>query len=161
MDARYITPFMTSIQTVLGTMLQLAVEVGEPRVKSGDDPAHDISGVIGVSGEVAGAVVLSMNLGTAASVVALFTGEAADPESEEFADAVGELVNMISGTAKSGFPRGGVSMSCPSVIVGAGHRVASVPGVASVVIPCDTDCGRIVLGVALRGARELAASGAA
>lgn len=158
MDASYITPFMTSIQNVFSTMFQLPVEIGEPRIKSDSKTTHDISGIIGVSGEMTGTIVLSMPSEAAESIVALFTGMEMDSESEDFADAVGELINMISGNAKAEFQRKSVSISCPSVVIGAGHRVASGSGVPCVVIPCHTDCGEVVLEIALRETTEAASN---
>ena len=154
MDASYITPFMTSIQNVFSTMFQLPVEIGEPRIKADNIATHDVSGIIGVSGEMVGTIVLSMPSDAAESVVALFTGMEMTADSEDFADAVGELINMISGNAKAEFQRKSVSISCPSVVIGQGHRVASGSGIPCVVIPCTTDCGEIVLEVALREANE-------
>jgi len=158
MDASYITPFMTSIQNVFSTMFQLPVEIGEPRIKSDSKTTHDVSGIIGVSGEMTGTIVLSMPTSAAESIVALFTGMEMDSDSDDFADAVGELINMISGNAKAEFQRKAVSISCPSVVIGAGHRVASASGVPCVVIPCNTDCGEVVLEVALRETVEAAST---
>jgi len=154
MDASYITPFMTSIQNVFSTMFQLPVEIGEPRIKTNSTMTHDVSGIIGVSGEMIGTIVLSMPSDAAESIVALFTGMEMTTESDDFADAVGELVNMISGNAKAEFRRKGVMISCPSVVIGSGHRVASSSGTSCVIIPCNTDCGEVVLEIALREAPE-------
>ena len=154
MDASYITPFMTSIQNVFSTMFQLPVEIGEPRIKSDSSTSHDVSGIIGVSGEMVGTIVLSMPSDAAESIVALFTGMEMSSDSDDFADAVGELINMISGNAKAEFQRKAVSISCPSVVIGSGHRVASNSGTPCVMIPCNTDCGEVVLEIALREASE-------
>jgi chemotaxis protein CheX len=154
MDASYITPFMTSIQNVFSTMFQLPVEIGEPRIKTESKTTHDVSGIIGVSGEMIGTIVLSMPSDTAESIVALFTGMEMTTESDDFADAIGELVNMISGNAKAEFQRKGVSISCPSVVIGSGHRVASNSGTPCVMIPCTTDCGEVVLEIALKETAE-------
>ena len=156
MDASYITPFVTSIQNVFSTMFQLPVEIGEPRIKTSSNTTHDVSGIIGVSGEMVGTIVLSMPQSAAESIVTLFTGMETDASSDDFADAVGELVNMISGNAKAEFQRKGVSISCPSVVIGAGHRVASNSGAPCIMIPCNTDCGEVVLEISLREANEAA-----
>ena len=156
MDAGMITPFVNAIQNVFSTMFQLPVEIGEPRIKADRKATHDVSGIIGVSGEMTGTIVLSMPTSTAESIVALFTGMEMDSESDDFADAIGELINMISGNAKAEFQRKAVSISCPSVVIGAGHRVASGSGIPCVVIPCHTDCGEVVLEVALRETNEAA-----
>ncbi len=152
MDASMITPFVNAIQNVFSTMFQLPVEIGEPRLKADRKATHDVSGIIGVSGEMVGTIVLSMPSEAASSIVTLFTGMEFDPDSPDFADAVGELVNMISGNAKADFQRKGVSISCPSVVIGEGHMIAVQSGTPCVLIPCSTDCGEVVLEVALREA---------
>lgn len=152
MDASMITPFVNAIQNVFSTMFQLPVEVGDPSIKTDRKATHDVSGIIGVSGEMIGTIVLSMPIDTAESIVALFTGMEVDTESPDFADAVGELINMISGNAKAEFQRKSVSISCPSVVIGSGHIIAVQSGTPCVMIPCSTDCGEVVLEVALREA---------
>jgi chemotaxis protein CheX len=150
MDAGLIAPFVSSIQHVFSTMFQLPVEVGTPSIKEGSKCSHDVSGIIGMSGEFTGTVVLSMPSQTAVSIVALFAGETYDPESADFADAVGEIINMVCGNAKASFQRKNISISCPSVVVGKNHRVASQSDIPCVLIPCTTDCGELVLEVAIR-----------
>lgn len=153
MDADYITPFVTSIQNVFSTMLQLPVTAHEPVVKSGVSPTHDVSGIIGMSGDVVGTVILSFRLEAAQSVVALFCGERLAADSADFADAVGELVNMVSGGAKALFADSReVSISCPSVIVGEGHGVSLPSDIPCMVVPCSTDCGDFVIEIAIREA---------
>mgnify|MGYP003632970160 CR=1 FL=1 len=150
MDAGLITPFADSIRHVFDTLFQLPVCVGETTVKEGNRCPFDVSGVVGLSGSIAGTVVLSMPSETAVAVVALFTGERLEPESDAFADAVGEIVNIVCGHAKSLLDRRNVSISCPSVVVGRGHRVAFQSGIPRVAIPCTTDRGELVLEVAVR-----------
>jgi chemotaxis protein CheX len=150
MDATLIAPFISSIQHVFSTMFQLPVEVGNPSIKKGSECTHDVSGIIGMSGEFQGSVVLSMPGDTAVAVVALFTGEKYDTNSDDFADAVGEIINMVCGNAKAAFQRKNVSISCPSVVVGPKHRVSSQSDIPCVLIPCSTDCGELVLEVAIK-----------
>ncbi|MGP1271772.1 MAG: chemotaxis protein CheX [Phycisphaerales bacterium] len=150
MDAQYITPFITSIQNVFSTMLQLPVSVSEPSIKSGRSASYDVSGIIGMSGDVTGSVVLSFPKDTAQRLVTLFVGMEIDAEGEDFADAIGELVNMVAGNAKALFKDRQVSISCPSVIVGENHNVSTGSDTPCVVIPCDTDCGVLAIEVAIR-----------
>lgn len=150
MDPHLITPFISSIQHVFSTMFQLPVEVGTPAIKKGNECSHDVSGIIAMSGEFQGTVVLSMPSQTAIAVVALFTGETHDPDTDDFADAVGEIINMICGNAKASFQRKNVSISCPSVVVGSKHRVAAQSDLPCILIPCSTDCGELVLEIAIR-----------
>lgn len=150
MDASYITPFIASIQNVFSTMLQLPVSVNEPHVKQKPVSTYDVSGIIGMSGDVVGSVVLSFEMGTAERVVALFAGEEIGPDNADFADAIGELVNMISGGAKAMFDNKSVSISCPSVVVGSNHSVAVQKDTPCVCIPCSTDCGDLSIEIAIK-----------
>ena len=162
MNPSYITPFVASIKNVFSTMLQLDVTVLEPKLKEAPDPTHDVSGIIAMSGEVEGNITLSFNTEAASAIVALFCGEKLEPGTPDFVDAVGELVNMVSGGAKAKFPQGGgVSISCPSVIIGSSHTVSNRSDTPCVIIPCSTDCGELTIEVALREAKENNASAAA
>ncbi len=150
MDSTYIMPFVTSIQNVFETMLQLPVTVGDPQLKRTSDPSYDVSGIIGMSGDVEGNVVLSFPTATAQRVVSLFTGEDMAATHEDFPDAVGELVNMVSGGAKAQFTGKEVSISCPSVVIGSDHVVFGRKDVVCVQILCDSDCGNFALEVSFR-----------
>jgi chemotaxis protein CheX len=160
MEAQYITPFMVSIQNVFSTMLQLPVTIEEPRLKSGTKATYDVSGIIGMSGDVTGSIVLSFRRQTAERLVALFVGSPIDPSSDDFADAIGELVNMVSGNAKGLFKGKSVSISCPSVIMGENHNVSTSSDMPCVVIPCVTDCGELAIEIAIRETAETKAKAA-
>ncbi|MBZ0171105.1 MAG: chemotaxis protein CheX [Phycisphaerales bacterium] len=151
MNSEYVSPFVKSIQNVFSTMLQLPVTVSDPVIKQGHTPSHDVSGIIGMSGDVTGSVVLSLDLGAAESIVALFCGERLESTHPDFADAIGELVNMVCGGAKCQFGDANhVSISCPSVIVGSEHGVRPPSDIPCVLIPCSTDCGEFVIEIAIR-----------
>lgn len=150
MDPVFIKAFVGSIQNVFATMLQLPVTIDPPRVKDSPAGTYDISGIIGISGDVVGSVVLSFPRETACRVVALFTGSEIDPGHPDFADAIGELVNMISGGAKANFGGARTSISCPSVISGPGHVVATAKDTPCIAFPCRTDCGELLVEVAIK-----------
>jgi len=152
MDPNLITPFMQSAQNVFSTMLQLPVGIGEPSVKSDHATTYDVSGIVGMSGDVVGSVVLSFPRETAERIVALFSGEPVTAEDENLADAIGELINMVAGGAKGMFQKRQASISCPSVIVGSGHTVSRPKDVPCITIPCQTDCGAFCIEVSVKDA---------
>ena len=149
MDSTFITPFVKSVQNVFGTMLQLTVQVDEPQLKKDEDPSFDVSAIIGMSGDIDGSVVLSFPTTTAERVIALFTGEEMTTDDPDFADAIGELVNMVTGGAKGQFEGKRVNITCPSVVVGQAHRVFSRKDVVCITIPCDCDCGNFNVEVSI------------
>lgn len=159
MDQSYIMPFVTSVQNVFETMLQLPVDVNQPTLKTPGTPTHDVSGIIAMSGDVEGTICLSFPTTTAERIVALFTGMEMAVDHEDFADAVGELVNMVSGNAKAQFDGKHVTISCPSVVIGPEHHVFGRKDVMCIQIPCDSDAGGFQVEVAIRnpGAQAQAA----
>jgi len=161
MDPNYITPFIRSIQNVFTTMLQLDVKVESPSIKADSTASFDVTGIIGLSGDVVGSVVLSLPASTAEATVARFTGMELDVNSEDFADAVGELVNMVAGGAKAMFVNRDVSISCPSVVLGENHRIAAPKDVPCIVIPCRTDCGELAIEIMIDDRKSASSTGAA
>jgi chemotaxis protein CheX len=149
MDAAYIKPFIDSTKAVFSTMLALEVSFGKPHMVE-ELPHFDVSGIIGMSGDVVGSVVLSLPTGVAQKLVHKFTGADVSVSSDDFADAIGEIVNMISGGAKAKFEGKSVSISCPSVVIGAGHTVARPSNTPCVSIPCKTPFGDFSIDVAIR-----------
>ncbi len=152
MDSQFIIPFIDSVTNVFETMLQLRVEVGTPSIKPAEASSHDVSGIIGMSGDVEGTVVLGFPTATAERAVGVFTGMEMDATHEDFADAIGELVNMISGGAKAKFTNRKVSITCPSVIVGQHHTVSGRKDIVTIHIPVGCDLGELSVDVSIRDA---------
>jgi chemotaxis protein CheX len=141
MDVRFINPFVSAITAVFKTMVHAEVSVKKPYLKQDGGACADVSGVIGFSGDASGCVVLSFPTEVACKVVSAFAGVAIDSRHPDFADAVGELANMVAGNAKTGFAGLRVSISLPSVIIGKEHVVSQSKSFPRLVIPCDTPLG--------------------
>jgi chemotaxis protein CheX len=147
--AHLIVHFIGSIREVLRTMAGVTVTIGTPALKTVPLTSYDVSGIIGFSGEFVGSMVLSFQQVTAVAIVGKFAGMPIAPESPDFADAVGELANMIAGSAKTSFGAG-TNISVPSIIMGPGHTVARLHDVPCLVIPCDTAEGKFAVEVNIK-----------
>lgn len=157
MDAQQITSFVTSTHQVFTTMLSLTVSPGKPYTCCAVPKfENEVSGIIGMSGDMQGMVVLSFPTSTARNVIRAFTGMDMEPSSPDFADAVGELVNMISGAAKAKFEGKNVSISCPSVVIGKGHKVQQPSDAVCITIPFDCPAGAFSVEVAIKSAKSAA-----
>jgi chemotaxis protein CheX len=147
--AQCVAHFVRSIREVLLTMAHVAVAVGSPALKTTPATTYDVSGIIGFSGGFKGSMVLSFQKCTAAAIVCAFAGVPIEPDSPDFADAVGELANMIAGSAKTGFGHD-TSISVPSIIMGTGHVIARLQDVPCIIIPCKTAHGDFAVEVSLK-----------
>lgn len=141
MDVRYINAFIESVCNTFETMCRLPVTVGKPERKGNDGPITDVSSIIGFSGDAAGSVVLHFSFETAARIATNFAGIEITPQHPDFADALGELANIVAGGAKSQFQGLNISVSLPNVVVGSNHNVAASKTSPRIIIPCSTEAG--------------------
>ncbi len=161
LDPLYVTAFIAATQSFFQTMLCQEVSFGKPVPGRLPHLDSDISGIVGMTGDVVGTVVLSLPTESAAKIVESFVGSVIDPQSHDFADAIGELVNMISGNAKAKFEGLDVRISCPSVVIGKGHSVQQPSDSVCISIPCDSSCGGFSVDVTIKKVAQQASEPAA
>lgn len=149
MDVRYVNPFLTAVQNFFETMVDIPFSLGKPGIKKEATASHEISGIIGITGEVIGSVVVSFPEKIALELAGSLLGEELTEVNADCTDAIGEIANMVAGDAKNGFPEGNTSVSVPTVIIGK-HKVAYPSGVPIITIPCKTNSGWFALDVALK-----------
>jgi chemotaxis protein CheX len=148
-ETKLALPFIKSTLNVFQSMIGIKPEIGKPRLKEGNGASFDYSGIIGFSGEIIGSVVVSFATDTAKKLVASFVGSDIETSSPDFADALGELTNMIAGGAKKDL---GLiaNISVPVVVMGHGHTIARLSGVPSVLIPFSTPHGDFAVEVNIK-----------
>ena len=82
-------------------------------------------------------------------IEAYFAGFAFDLDDTDFADAIGELGNMVAGAAKKNL-NCEASIGIPTVVIGANHRIARLTEVPCIVVPCNTDVGNFAVEISIR-----------
>ncbi len=108
------------------SMLALPISVAD---EFADTEVHgaSVTGVISISGDWNGAVVVTVPMPLARQISAAMFALDADALTEaEVQDAIGELANMVGGATKA-MLGGSSSVSLPSVTEGVRYRV-SIPG---------------------------------
>ena len=146
----YINPFLNSAVNVFRTMAACELKRGTPYLANNVEPTHEISGVIGLSGKAIGTVVLSLGELVALKVTEAMLGEAPTEVNGDVVDTIGELTNMIAGSAKAQLEHLQMSVSLPSVIVGRNHRVAFPGDIQPIAIPFESVWGPVCVEVGLR-----------
>jgi chemotaxis protein CheX len=154
MRAEYINPFITSLANVFRTMLDCDVQRGKPRLKDDTIPMHEVSGVIGLSGNAVGLVVLSLSEAVALGAASVLLMSEATEINADVVDAVGELANMVTGQAKAELEEYALSVSLPSVITGRDHQVRFPSNVTPICVPFETPWGPLTLEVGLATVRD-------
>jgi chemotaxis protein CheX len=139
------------------TMLSCDARRGKLAVKQDARAAHEVSGVIGLSGRAVGTVVVSFSTQVALKAASTMLMTESTKIDDDVLDAVGELTNMVAGAAKAELEEYELAVSLPNVITGCNHEVHFPSEVTPIVISFDTDFGPISLEVGLAQVREPAA----
>lgn len=148
MAENHIRSLIESVQLVFSNMVHTEVEIGEPFVR-GHIEREEVVGVVELSGDLTGAVILSSAIPTAKAIVEQLSGESCNANDPMFIDAFGELLNLIAGAAKSKFNSGRVIMSVPSVTIGKQVDPMVANDSVCICLPCSTEVGPFCVDIAV------------
>jgi chemotaxis protein CheX len=150
MKVEWINAFILATRDTFSKMLALQVEAGKPFLLTEQMNIKDISGMIGLSGTIKGAVVIGFTEQSALRTVNKFLGENFTDLCPDVSDAVGELVNIIAGYVKKFIQNEKFGISLPSTARGPKHMVYMPKYAPTVVIPFECpEIGSFVLEAAL------------
>ncbi|HRR39893.1 MAG TPA: chemotaxis protein CheX [Syntrophales bacterium] len=151
MDVRFINPFLEGTMSVLRTMAFIEPRPGKPYLKKNNVAQGDISGIIGLTGDVRGSLALSFSERCIMKIVSNMLGEEIKSMNGDIKDAVGEITNMVSGVARKKLEGMDLTISAaiPTVVSGKNHSILHVLGGPSIIIPFETDHGPFVVDVCL------------
>lgn len=151
MNVNTVKAFDEAVKAVFKTALRIEVKVGRLAIKQDISTTHDVSGIIGITGAVKGVIVLSFPQAVAETLFCRFTGASLTGQIplSDFADAIGELTNMVAGNAKARLDHGHASISCPTVILGRGISVLRPRHIPSLCLPCECEDGCFVIELSL------------
>ncbi len=149
MDAKLINPFINATLNVLETMAFVKVQSAKPYLKKDDIAKGDVTGVIGLTGEINGTISVTFDEGSILKIVSNMFGEEVTELNTEVMDAVGELTNMISGQARRELEESGkrFEAAIPSVISGNNHQITHYTDGPKIAIPFTTEGGAFTIEV--------------
>jgi len=145
-----VKPFIIATTETYRKMLGNEPEAQAPILNKGTGVSMDISGVIGLTGDLRGSVSLSYTDEAARKTLEAMMGSAVEVIDDDAMDAVGELVNIIAGYAKQFMPDFHTAISLPTVIRGSGLIVKEPADVFSFTVPFISSLGNFNLGVGLK-----------
>ena len=143
-NVQFILPFMSAVERVFEDMLRWPVQRIEVYEKLNYVMFGDITGVIGISGEIAGTAALSLPEETATSAVAKLLDDGNEALTREtLHDGVGELINLIAGHAKATLAKDYAScnLTLPLTVSGEGHELYRKTGTRCVAVVFETPDG--------------------
>jgi chemotaxis protein CheX len=122
---KYIQAFIDVCKNVFKGLINVEIEAERPYFSNQTSyPSWDISGVIGITGDACGAVVISLKKGLALKLTEILTNKKHDRVDDEVVDSIGEIINIIAGNLKLDFEKEyRLVISLPTVVRGNDHTI--------------------------------------
>jgi chemotaxis protein CheX len=143
MDMEMAKAVIKAAQDVLSTMAGVDPQPGKPYVKKGQVAKGDVTGIIGITGDMTGSISISFEKACAIAVVKSMLGPEIGDILRDVKDAVGEITNMVSGQARAAIDKQGVNLQSgtPTVVMGDNHTIQHITSAPIMAIPFTTPDG--------------------
>jgi chemotaxis protein CheX len=121
----YVEPFVRVTVNTFKEFVGIEVSPRQPHFLDPDEKFDwDISAIIGLSGIVKGAIIVSMKTELAIKLTDLLAGPGHTELCPDVTDAIGEINNIIAGNIKPEVPNGDkIVISIPSIVTGKNHKI--------------------------------------
>lgn len=142
----------TAAQEVCTSMLGLEISRTEARDDLIPEPPFDgVLSVIGLTGPWTGNGYLRCSGKTACDLAARFLGSGSESVDDDVLDAVGELTNMVVGSAKNALEDhlGLIQMSVPTVVYGKNISTRNLKTELTIPLVCTFEGGEFLLSLCL------------
>ena len=149
MKHEHIGPFIEAARAVFSQMLDCPLSAGAVQAGTRQATADQISGIIGLSGTGTGSVVLSLDREVALRATEAMLGTRPAEVDGDVIDVVGELTNMIAGSAKAKLAQFQLELGLPSVVMGGIHTIRFASTVSPRCVALQCPWGRLYLEVIL------------
>ena len=124
MKKEYIMPFVEATQNVFQEFFGITPQLDTPYIVKREETSNwDVSGIIGITGESKGVIVLSISEKLATSLTSELVGRTITTLEDKVLDTIGEITNIIAGNSKKGFEDFRLKISLPSIIKGKEHKI--------------------------------------
>jgi chemotaxis protein CheX len=155
MDVKYINPFIDSVLNNLEQIAAIKATKLDVTLTKDAKTTAEISGIIGISGEIVGSAVISFPRALALTVAsAMFMDELKDIN-DDVKDAIGEFANIVIGTARNQLVNAGfnIAISTPTIIIGKDHIISHPQSIPFIVIPFRTTMGEFQINIGIKEAK--------
>jgi chemotaxis protein CheX len=153
MRVEYINPFVEASFYVLREVLGTELRRGRLCLKAGFGARLGVTSFVGLTGDVAGRVLIDMSPETALAIASAMNGESLPAFNELAKATIGELTNMITAQAVTRLHASGFEfdLTPPRLFCGESREdgVAGA-GTETLIIPIEMPLGKIEIKIAVR-----------
>ncbi|MZQ74962.1 MAG: chemotaxis protein CheX [Peptoclostridium sp.] len=148
----YIDSFVEAGSQILTSMAQLECNMREPYFIGDEHKAENVIIMVGVTGELKGHAMLSMDEGIAKDIASkMMMGMPVEALDDMAKSALSELTNMVMGTTATKLEGRGLSIDItpPSLMTGEKLSVSNA-AMKTVCIPIETNIGDINFNISIK-----------
>ncbi|HOU81475.1 MAG TPA: chemotaxis protein CheX [Deltaproteobacteria bacterium] len=151
MDVQLVNPFIEATIHVLSSLAFVEAHVGRPYLKKDPVAQGDVSGIVGLSGEAKGTISVTFTKQCILKIVSKMFGEEITEINDEVRDAVGEILNIVSGNGRQRLRGLGkrVKGAIPTIITGRNHIITHITSHPIIAVPFETENGSFTFEVCL------------
>ncbi len=151
MDVKLVNPFIEATLHVLSSMAYTKATAGKPYLKKDTVAKGDVTGIVGLIGEASGTISVSFTEECILAIVSNMFGEEIKEINDEVKDAVGEILNIVSGQARKKIETTGKILkgAIPTVIAGKNHTITHITKQSIVAVPFETDNGGFTIEICI------------
>lgn len=143
MRVEVINPFLNATINVLETMAFVTPEAGKPYLKQAKIATGDVSSIVGITGKPDATFAISFDMESILIIMDKMLGRKLSEITNEVGDAIGEIANMISGSARRDLATHGIHYdgAIPSVVIGKDHELQHISDGPVIAIPFKLENG--------------------
>jgi len=151
MKVEYINPFLQGALSVLETVLGERPTKGDMAVQVSTLVNGQCSVVCGVTGAIQGQVIYAMSFETADKIASTMLGAPIAEFDSLAASAIGELGNMITGSAMQAFSTNGwiCDITPPTIVRGSDLNISTL-NIPAILVTLNTNQGDLILTIGLQ-----------
>ena len=152
MEAKHVNAFIEATLETFKSMCGVSFQRKGAIRKVGGEivECDDLLGIIGLSGDIKGAVLISAPIDVGMKLVGKFLMEDISEINCDLMDGWGELVNILAGAADAKIPEYKINLALPSVIFGKKAKFYAKAGNPFVMIPLEIKgMGTFSLGISM------------
>ena len=148
----YINPFIEATVETFKTMCSLDVTREAAAIQHGNQETSGLTGIMQLSGEANGSIIINLPDGVSLAAVAATTGTSHESINADVVEGITELSNAIASDAKNRLEQKGFSfhISPPKVVVGRNHVTSKSGAATSILISFRSDVGSFSIAVSLK-----------
>lgn len=153
MKAEYLNCVMAGVIDVISQCFHVECKKGEPYIYNNEININHLSAVIRMAGDKQGAFIIALSEDDAKKMASALIMEEKQFLDKDVMDAMGEIINMISGSAKGRLTELGFTfkLSTPTFVLGKGTRLfTDVEYAPYICVPFITSVGEFTIQVSLR-----------